>query len=51
MGVSVKRAMYLYGILASGCKLSASEKRELEEYTNRFKTKEEIETEDLLKDL
>lgn len=37
MGVTLQRAMQLYGILAAGGKLNKEEQAELDEYAKRFK--------------
>jgi hypothetical protein len=49
--VTTQRASQLYYRLAIGEKLTPAEREELEEYAARFKTKEEINAEELLKDL
>lgn len=49
--VTTQRATQLYFTLAMGGKLTAEERAELEEYASRFKKKEDIESEELLKDL
>lgn len=37
MGVTIQRAMQLYGILTAGGKLNKEEQAELDEYAKRFK--------------
>lgn len=37
MGVTIQRAMQLYGILTDGGKLNKEEQAELDEYAKRFK--------------
>lgn len=49
--VTTERATALYFRLAMGEKLTPKERAELEEYASRFKKKEDIESEELLKDL
>lgn len=49
--VTTERATALYFRLAMGEKLTPKERAELDEYAARFKTKEEIEYEELMKDL
>ena len=51
MGVTVQRATQLYFTLAMGGKLTPEERAELDEYASRFKPKEDIKSEELLKDL
>lgn len=43
MGVTMQRAMQLYGILTAGGKLNKEEKAELDEYAARFKKKDDFE--------
>jgi hypothetical protein len=43
MGVTMQRAMQLYGILTAGGKLNKEEQAELDEYAARFKKKDDFE--------
>lgn len=49
--VTTKRASQLYFRLAMGEKLTPGEREELEEYAARFKSKEDVNAEELLEDL
>lgn len=49
--VTTKRASQLYFRLAIGEKLTPEENEELDEYAARFKSKEDFNAEELLKDI
>lgn len=49
--VTMKRASQLYFCLAMGEKLTPGEREELDEYEARFKSKEDVNAEELLEDL